>query len=142
MASVLHLSSKLVVSASSDTSVLEATNLMATKEIGFIVVCDDGDAVIGVLSERDIVRAISVNKAKALDLTINDIMTRNVITCNGTAHPQEILTVMYKKKIRHMPVVDNGKLKGVISTRDILKYLSETTSPDQQAMMWAKLTVF
>lgn len=137
---VIRIASKKMVTTTPGEKISSIVDTMAKNKIGILLVCDD-DKLAGILSERDVIRAIADQGAKALDMTVKDFMTAEVVTCNGKVHPHDVLTEMYNRKIRHMPVVDNGNLKGLVSSTDIIRYLASNTSPDEQAMMWAKLSV-
>ena len=104
---------------STDT-VLAAARIMAEKNIGFLVVLEDGK-IIGVLSERDYVRRV-VLAGKSPEITpVADVMVRDVVTANVKDTFADCLRLMHARGIRHLPVLDNGKVAGVISVRDLLR---------------------
>lgn len=96
---------------------------MTDHKIGYIVVCDSNDNVDGVLSERDIIRELVNVGDKVTSMLTKDLMTSNPITCTSQDNAIDVLRNMNSRGFRHMPIVDNGKLVGVISNRDILKTL-------------------
>ncbi len=104
------------------TQAQEAMRMMTEHKIGYLVVCDSDGAVAGVLSERDIIRALVEGKS-IVDLSAKDLMTTNPITCTPNDRALDILRAMNSYGFRHMPVIEDGKLKGVVSNRDILKSL-------------------
>ena len=96
--------------------------MLASRNVGAIVICDAAGAVIGIVSERDIVRAFADNGAAVLDMTAADLMTREVVTCSKEDTVIELMSVMTERRIRHLPVIDDGVLAGVISIGDVVKY--------------------
>ncbi len=102
------------------TSVFDALKLMADKSIGAVLVVESG-ALLGIFSERDYARKIVLCGKSSKDCVVGDVMTENVITVGSTAHIEECMELMNSRKVRHLPVVDNGTLVGVISIGDVLK---------------------
>jgi CBS domain-containing protein len=136
---VIQIKSRIKETISPDKTLSEAVEMLAKHKIGLLVVCKHGDQLAGVLSERDVVQALGKNGPGCLDFKVETVMTKDVITCNGAAHPHDVLTQMHERNIRHMPVVEKGKLVGIVTSRDILEHLAKNTTPDEQAMMWAKM---
>ena len=110
-----------VVSIGPDLTLAEASRLLAEKKIGAVVVSGDGDTVDGILSERDIIRALAREGAAALDMKISRYMTADVVTCNKTADMDHLMQVMTHGKFRHIPVVADGRLVGIVSIGDVVK---------------------
>lgn len=137
---ILRLATKDIVTTTGDEKISSIIDEMAKKRIGIVLVCEDGDCLAGILSERDIIQALSEHGPDAFSMQVSDFMTENVITCDGKAHPQDVMTEMYNKKIRHMPVLNDGHIKGLVSITDITRYLASNTSLNEQALMWAKIT--
>ncbi len=106
---------------SPQSSLSEAAHLLAQKRIGAVVVCGDGARVDGILSERDIVRAISREGAAALDARVSAYMTRDVVTCTRDVAMDDLMQTMTTGKFRHVPVVENGRLVGIVSIGDVVK---------------------
>ena len=112
----------VVTVASSDT-VEQAVATLRTHGIGAVIVSDDdGASVAGILSERDIVRAIADDGAGALDRPVSTVMTADVFTCEPTAAIEELMGVMTERRIRHIPVLRDGRLVGVVSIGDVVKH--------------------
>lgn len=105
-------------------SVSTALQLMADKGIGFVVVLDDGK-LVGVLSERDYARKIELRGKTAKDTLVREIMIEKVISVTPQHTLPQCLAAMHDKAFRHLPVVDDGKLIGVLSIRDLLKEIVE-----------------
>jgi CBS domain-containing protein len=123
-----------------DETVEAAAKVLAEKKIGLLVIVDGKGPLAGVLSERDVVRAVAKHGANALKMRVADLMTTSVKTCKPGDHPHEVMGAMTSGSFRHMPVVENGQLKGLISSTDIFRYLTEHANPEEQAMLWAKIS--
>ena len=100
--------------------IADVARLLADKKIGAVVILR-GEAVAGILSERDIVRAIAAHGAKALARPASDIMTQNVVTCGPLDSNDHVMQLMTGGRFRHLPVVDDGKLVGIVSIGDVVK---------------------
>jgi len=103
-----------------DTNVLQALDLMTQKDIGALPVLDE-TKLVGIISERDIVQMLSDAKAFYPEETIEKYMTREVIVTNLDTTVEECMTLMTNYHIRHLPVVEEGKLIGLISIGDVVK---------------------
>jgi CBS domain-containing protein len=112
-----------VVTVRPDTTVATAIHRLMLERIGALVVSDDGVRVLGIVSERDIVRVVAERGADALapDLTVEAMMTRNVLTCGLEDSIKDLMTTMTQRRIRHLPVVENGRLVGIVSIGDVVK---------------------
>ena len=104
-----------------DDLVSKAAATMSQNRIGTIVVSTDGESISGILSERDIVREVGARGAGVLEEAISAIMTRKIITCTQSDMSDDILRRMTEGRFRHMPVVEDGKLLGLISIGDVVK---------------------
>jgi CBS domain-containing protein len=111
-----------------------AAKLLSTHRIGAAVIRGAGGRLAGILSERDIVRAISEQGAQALALPVGQAMTRNVTTCSEDDSIADLMEHMTAGKFRHMPVLKGGKLVGVISIGDVVKQRVEEIERDADAM--------
>lgn len=107
-----------------NSTVLEAISLMAEKGIGALVVTHE-DSVVGILSERDYTRKIALMQRTSFDTTVNEIMTPKVITVTSATSVEDCLALMTDRHLRHLPVVENGKLIGLISIGDLVKAAME-----------------
>jgi CBS domain-containing protein len=110
-----------VVTIRPDARVSEAAKLLAEKKIGSLVVSGDGSTAEGILSERDIVRELARVGSGCLDKNVEAYMTRDLVTCTGQCSVQEVLTRMTEGRFRHMPVVEEGKLVGIVTIGDVVK---------------------
>jgi CBS domain-containing protein len=103
-----------------DRSVYDALRLMGEKEIGALAVVD-GDELVGILSERDYARKVVLKGKTSRETLVHEIMTHPVLTVSLQESVAECMTLMTDKRIRHLPVLDNGKLIGMISQGDLVK---------------------
>lgn len=107
---------------SPDTSIREVLGVLASKNVGAVVVTDDGETVQGIISERDIVRGLHSVGAELLGKPAREVMTEKVVTCAVTDRAAGIMAVMVAKHLRHVPVVDDGgRLISMLSIRDLLQ---------------------
>ncbi len=106
-------------SVTSDQTVLEALKLMAEKNIGAVMVVDE-DKLTGIFSERDYARKIILQDRHSDDTPVSDVMTPNVITIEPDQRLEECMVIMSDRHIRHLPVIEEGKLIGIISINDVV----------------------
>lgn len=109
-----------VWSVSPDTSTLAALKLLAEKDVGALLVID-GQRLVGIISERDFVRQIAAQSACPLDAPVSSAMTRNVVTIPPTYSIQDCMALMTERRIRHLPVVEDERVVGIISIGDVVK---------------------
>jgi CBS domain-containing protein len=109
-----------VVTISPEATVRELIALLAEHNVGALVVSDDGEQVTGIVSERDVVRRLHADMG-VLDTAVRDIMTADVRTCVGEDSLTDLMQVMTEHRIRHVPVVADGRLTGIISIGDVVK---------------------
>ncbi len=108
-----------VYSLSPDISVFDALKDLADHTVGAMMVMENGH-LVGVVSERDYTRKIALAGKSSKDTLVKDIMTAQVLTVSPSTRTRECMHLMSQKKIRHLPVVDGGKVLGMISIRDIM----------------------
>lgn len=111
-----------------------AAKLLSTHRIGAVVIRGAGGRLGGILSERDIVRALSEHGASALTLPVGQVMTRNVATCGEDESIATIMERMTTGKFRHMPVVTKGELAGLVSIGDVVKQRVEEIERESEAL--------
>lgn len=109
-----------VYTTSAQVSVLEAITLMADKGIGALVVTED-EKIVGIISERDYARKIILMERTSYNTPVSDIMSHHVITVTPDQSNETCMELMTEKRLRHLPVVDDGKLVGLISIGDLVK---------------------
>jgi CBS domain-containing protein len=122
VATILATKGRSVVTAKAGTSIPEIAQLLKSKKIGAAVVTDDGGQVAGIISERDLVHGLARHGARLLDMHVGELMTRDVQTCGGDLDIDDVMKVMTESRIRHLPVIEGGKLTGIISIGDVVKY--------------------
>ena len=109
-----------IFTISPESTVLEAISLMADKGIGALVVTQQ-EKVVGILSERDYMRKVTLMKRTSEETTVSEIMTAKVLTVTRNATVEDCLELMTDKHLRHLPVVENDQLLGLISIGDLVK---------------------
>jgi CBS domain-containing protein len=115
-------------------SLATAAEVLAERRIGALVVMDSANRLAGILSERDIVRALAERGAAALDERLDQAMTPSIVTCTEAMTVSEIMKRMTVGKFRHVPVVEFGRLVGIVSIGDVVKYRLETMQHESQSM--------
>jgi len=117
---VLRNKGSEVVTVSPDTPVSELLSLLVGRNIGAVVVVE-GDAVVGIVSERDVVHCVYGRGAQLLVTPVSDIMTATVVTCVPEDEVDNLMRTMTERRIRHLPVVVDGALLGIVSIGDMVK---------------------
>lgn len=110
-----------IASVDETVTVAEALGELRRWNVGALVVSRDGEPLVGIISERDIVRALADVGADALDQRVADLMTIDVVTVDRHAPLEQLMELMTERRIRHVPVVEEGELCGVISIGDVVK---------------------
>jgi len=123
-----------IISIEPTADLAAAAKLLSAHRIGAIVIRGAGGRLAGILSERDIVRAISEQGAAALSASVGQVMTRNVITCGENDSIAEIMERMTAGKFRHLPVLRDSHLVGVVSIGDVVKQRVEEIEHDADAL--------
>ena len=122
VASILRQKGRAVTTASPSTSLLEISEKSAARGIGAIVLVGPGGEVAGIISERDIVRALGQRGRDCLGEPASTIMTKRVVTCQESDTLDELMGMMTARRFRHLPVVTDGALTGIISIGDVVKH--------------------
>jgi len=118
---ILKAKGRAVATARPDTTLLEIVKKLAQKKIGAIVIVGDGGEVAGIISERDIIRKLGERGPEVLGEPVSSSMTTNVISCAETSTLDELMEVMTQGRFRHVPVLEDGALIGIVSIGDIVK---------------------
>jgi CBS domain-containing protein len=134
VAAILSVKGREVVTVPASESVTEALSTLAKHNIGALVVVDDAERIIGIVSERDLVRALASGGADILRRSIDAVMTRSVVTCDEKDSIDELMTRMTRGRFRHVPVVANGRLAGIVSIGDVVKARIEQVERDAEAI--------
>ena len=108
---------------SKDQSVMQALTLMSEKNIGAIIIVDNNDFPIGIFSERDYARKIILKGKSSKDTLLDEVMTKELITVTRDYKIDQCMEIMNEKRIRHLPVLENKKIVGIISIGDVLKIM-------------------
>jgi len=108
---------------SKDQSVMQALILMSEKNIGAIIIVDNNDLPIGIFSERDYARKIILKGKSSKDTLLDEVMTKELITVTRDYKIDQCMEIMTEKRIRHLPVLENKKIVGIISIGDVLKIM-------------------
>ena len=131
---ILERKGSAVTTIPTGATIGEAARTLAEARIGAIVVSNDGATINGILSERDIVRMIGTDGPGALTRPVTEAMTANVITCNPEDRINVLMSMMTQRRIRHLPVAENGKMTGLISIGDVVKERMDEIESDAAAM--------
>jgi len=121
IAQILKAKGRAVATVRPDASLFEIINKLAQKRIGAIVVVGDNGEVVGIISERDIIRRLAEQGESALKEPVAQSMTSSVVSCQETSTIDEIMEVMTQGRFRHVPVIEDGALVGIVSIGDIVK---------------------
>ena len=121
VARILQSKGSDVISVAPSAAILEVADVLAANKIGAVFVIGAGDKLVGIISERDIVRALAQKGSELAGSNVSDYMTRDLITCAPDATIDQIMSLMTQGRVRHLPVLDKGKLCGMISIGDIVK---------------------
>jgi len=116
------------------TSVAEAAQVLSEKRIGGVIVCDGETTPLGILTERDIVRELGKRGAICLDDKVDEIMTRSLISCGPGDRAIKVLQMMTEYRFRHMPVMEDGKMIGLVSIGDVVKARLDELSNQAEAL--------
>jgi len=124
---LLDRTARSPVTARPEDTLQTAATLLANNNIGAMPVRDGEGRLVGVLSERDIAHCFADLGKKVEDLRVQDMMSRDVVTCSPKDDVNDAMRVMSQRRIRHLPVVENGTLSGMISSRDVMEAMLEQT---------------
>ena len=131
---VLKAKGRDIVTMPRNASVAEAARLLKEKRIGAVVISDDGARVLGILSERDIVHALVDFAAAALEMRVSELMTQDVVTCAPEDSIVGLMARMTERRIRHLPVLKDGVLDGMVSIGDVVKSRIDEVEFEASAM--------
>lgn len=123
-----------VISVTPDSTVTEAAKLLSTHRIGTVVVSKDGESLDGILSERDIVRELGKRGVACLEDPVSALMTSELVTCSPSDTALQVLEMMTEGRFRHVPVMDGGKMVGLISIGDAVKGRLSQLSMEKESL--------
>ena len=121
VASILSDKGSGVVTMRPEQTLLEVASELEKRKIGSILITDAGDEIRGIISERDIVRALAQRGPEQLNAPVSETMTTDVVTCTRSDTIEQLMTEMTSRRFRHMPVVEEGKVIGIVSIGDVVK---------------------
>ena len=124
----------LVFTVTPGTSIAQLSQQLSTRRIGSVLVLDGEGSVAGIVSERDLVRALASHGAKAMELEARQVMTRDVVTCDPDDSIDQVMQTMTQGRFRHLPVVRHGELLGLVSIGDVVKARLEETKHETEAL--------
>ncbi|MFN4143043.1 CBS domain-containing protein [Aestuariivirga sp.] len=134
VAHILRQKGSAVITVSPEDNVQTIVDTLARHRIGAVVVVDGSGAISGIVSERDVVRAMAGSGAGVLNRKAREIMTAKVRTCSPSDSEAELMQLMTENRIRHLPVVANGKLAGMVSIGDVVKLRIESIEREAEEM--------
>ena len=124
----------LVFTVTPGTSIAQLSQQLSTRRIGSVLVLDGEGSLAGIVSERDLVRALASHGAKAMELEARQVMTRDVVTCDPDDSIGHVMQTMTQGRFRHLPVVRHGELLGLVSIGDVVKARLEETKHETEAL--------
>jgi CBS domain-containing protein len=131
---ILETKGRNVVTIGARATIGEAVAELGARKIGAIVVVEGIDRIVGIISERDVVRAVAQRGAGVLSEPVGSIMTREVMTCSDQETINEVMTRMTRGRFRHLPVAKQGRLTGIISIGDVVKARIEEVEREAEEM--------
>jgi CBS domain-containing protein len=124
-----------VSTISQERSISDAIALLKERSIGALVVTGATTPLVGIFSERDVVRAFAVSGEKALTQKVADLMSREVVTCTTSTDVNELMTTMTERRFRHVPVVEDERLIGLVSIGDVVKARLDELELDKRYLL-------
>ena len=124
---ILREKGREIVAIAADATLSDAAQLLARKRIGAVIVHGEDGSLAGILSERDLVRAVSEESVAALARPVSAYMTRTVMTCSESDSIEDLMEMMTHRRFRHVPVMESERLVGIISIGDVVKTRIEET---------------
>lgn len=123
-----------VVTVRPDAMLLAAAEALAKRNIGALVVSSDGRTVEGIVSERDLVRELARRGTGAVKQTVAEVMSRDVTTCAPDATVDELMATMTGRRVRHVPILDEGALAGIVSIGDVVKHRLDELEVEKESL--------
>ncbi|WP_041536017.1 CBS domain-containing protein [Parvibaculum lavamentivorans] len=133
VAAILKAKGSDVATVSPQTTLSEVATFLTERRIGAVVVMQDRK-VLGIVSERDIVKAVARTGAQALGAPVRDVMTSRVVTCGLNDSVDELMDSMTMGRFRHLPVIEDGELVGIVSIGDVVKHRIAETVMETEAL--------
>ena len=134
VATILEQKGRAVVTVAEDATLMDVVHKLAAKRIGAVVVLGVHRDVVGIVSERDVVAVLGSDGVEGLSRSVRDVMTEDVMTCRETDTIDWLAGKMTEHRIRHLPVVENGRLIGIVSIGDVVKHHIAEVQMEAMAM--------
>ena len=131
---VNRLAERGCITITENSSIQELVTLLAMHNVGAVVVMDDGDKPTGIVSERDIVRCLDKSDLSLSNIVVAEIMSRDFISCNLSTKSSELMEIMTKNKIRHVPILDKDRLLGMVSIGDVVSRLIDIYAKENEQL--------
>jgi CBS domain-containing protein len=131
---ILSVKGTEVLTIEPTTNLAAAAKLLAERKIGALVVTGPDQRVVGIVSERDIVQELAAHGPAALNLALTEVMTRKVTTCSASDTICSVMERMTAGKFRHLPVLEQGRLAGIVSIGDVVKHRLQEMEREQSAL--------
>lgn len=134
VSAILQTKGTSIITIAPDTSLKDAVDLLAKHRIGAIVAVDGNEQVAGILSERDVVRILAEKGTGVLSEPVSSVMTKAVVTCTSSETIPGVMERMTRGRFRHVPVVEEGRILGIISIGDVVKFRVEEMERESAAL--------
>lgn len=134
VAQILKTKGTTITSVTPETSIADAVKTLSRRHIGAVLVVAPDGALVGILSERDVVHGLAEHGARLLEMRVSEFMTKSVVTCTPDNTVEEIMREMTNRRFRHLPVLDKGRLAGIISIGDAVKSRLEELSAESDML--------
>ena len=138
---VLKSNRQVLATCIPDESIASICTRLSALNIGAFPVCDAHGALVGIISERDVVRAFAKDGARLADMHVRDLMTRDVTTCTQETSMVEAEKLMNKRRVRHLPITEGGKLVGMLSIRDVMVWRQQEARDEANVLREAMIAV-
>lgn len=132
---ILATKGRDVATIAPTATVTDAVAELAARNVGALVVSSDGSHLDGIVSERDVVRALARDGAAVLDMTVADLMKTNVATCEPRSDTEGMMALMTERRFRHLPVLENGRIAGIISIGDVVKVRIDELATEREELV-------
>jgi CBS domain-containing protein len=141
VADVLKSNRQFLATCIPEESITSICTRLSALNIGAFPVCDAGGTLVGIISERDVVRAFAKDGARLADMHVRDLMTREVATCAQDTTMVEAQKLMNKHRVRHLPVMDGARLVGMLSIRDVMVWRQQEARDEVNVLRDAMIAV-
>lgn len=133
-ARILSRKDSETITIKSSAKISEAIDLLSENNIGAVIVSNDGLMVAGILSERDIIHGFQRTGSSLLETRVGDIMTTDIQTCTPSDTLRNLLAIMTERRVRHLPVIEDGRLAGIVSIGDVVKMRLDDLVTEAEAL--------